>query len=170
LIIRLYKMRPVCTMVPARAISLNAVAPLQKNDLKYMNTSRHLDKTYDIIITGEALPVYHSYRALQHNLILNPDPWEKRKIGEDVKSSAGTGILPWICCLWLKKRRQKLFKEIHKIRPGRWKGMRGTWYWKDLSWNDRYAASQRSYQITTENGAQIETNSFVDHVEKEWCF
>ena len=155
---------------PARAISLNAVAPLQKNDLKYLNTPRHLDKTYDIIITGGGIAgLSTAIGALQHKpdlkiLILE----KKRKIGEDVNSSAGTwhftlDMLP----LTEGEKAKIVLKEFTKFGLAVEKECVVLDIGKTfLETIDMPRLQEVLSDKLLKMGAQIETNSFVDHVEK----
>ena len=77
---------------PARAISNRPEIAPQKIAIKKINTPQHLDKTYDLMIVGGGIAgLATAIGALQKKPELNVLVIDrKRKIGEDINSSAGT--------------------------------------------------------------------------------
>lgn len=156
---------------PAKAISFNSdVSAMQKIDLKKINTPQHLDKTYDLIIVGGGIAgLSTAISALRQKpdlkvLILE----KKRKIGEDVNSSAGTwyftlDMLP----LTEEERSYIVLQEFTKFglaveKEGVVLDIGKTFLETiDLS-HLQIVLSEKLLRIS----AQIETNSFVDSLIK----
>lgn len=83
----------ICTTwCPAKAISFKDISDIHKDNLRRVDTPRYLDKIYDIVIVGAGIAgLSTAISAISQKpdlkvLILE----KKRKIGEDVNSSAGT--------------------------------------------------------------------------------
>lgn len=156
---------------PAKAISFNLDAPtVQKTDLRKINTPQHLDKFYDIIIVGGGIAgLSTAISALQqkHDLkILIIE--KKRKIGEDVNSSAGTwyftlDMLP----LTQEEKSGIILQEFTKFGLA----VEKEGVVLDIGRKFLETIDLSQLQITLSDkllkmGAQIETNSFVESLIK----
>ncbi len=152
---------------PTKAISFNSNIPVvQKTDSRKVNTPAHLDKTFDIIIVGGGIAgLTTAISALSQRpdlkvLILE----KKRKIGEDVNSSAGTwyftlDMLP----LTNEERSEIVLQEFTKF------GLSVEKEGVVLDIGKTFLVTldlSRLQEVLSEKllkmGAQIETNSFVD--------
>jgi digeranylgeranylglycerophospholipid reductase len=156
---------------PAKAISFNSNEPVvQKIDLRRVNAPQHLDKIFDIIIVGGGIAgLSTAIGALKRKpdlkvLILD----KKRKIGEDVNSSAGTwyftlDMLP----LTQEERSEIVLRKFIKFGLSVEKESVvldiGKIFLETMDLSHLQEVLSDKLLIM---GAQIETNSFVDSLEK----
>ncbi|MCE8422787.1 MAG: NAD(P)/FAD-dependent oxidoreductase [Candidatus Methanoperedens sp.] len=154
---------------PAKAISFHQELALQKTPLRKINAPQHLNKIYDLIIVGGGIAgLSTAIGALQKEpelkvLVLD----RKRKVGEDINSSAGTWYFTLDMLPLSHEERagiilQKFTKfgfavEKESVVLDIGKAFLET---IDLS---------RLMEVLSDKllgfGAQIETNSFVDNIE-----
>lgn len=156
---------------PTKAISFNSNIPVvQKTGLRNTNTPAHLDKIFDIIIVGGGIAgLTTAISALSQRpdlkvLILD----KKRKIGEDVNSSAGTwyftlDMLP----LTQDEKSDIVLQEFTKF------GLSVEKESVVLDVGKTFLETidlSRLQEVLSEKllgmGGQIETNSFVDSLDR----
>jgi len=155
---------------PAKAISFSASASSEKVSLKNVHPPMHLENIYDIIIAGAGIAgLSTAIGALRQNpdlkiLILE----KKRKIGEDVNSSAGTwyftlDMLP----LTQEEKSDIVLQEFTKFGLAVEKESVvldiGRTFLETIDLSQLHITlSEKLLKM----GAQVETNSFVDSLIK----
>ncbi len=155
---------------PAQAISLVKAQPNPKPEPKRTSIPQHLDTVYDLIIAGGGIAgLSTAIGAIQQNPKLNLLVLEKkRKIGEDVNSSAGTwyftlDILP----LTPQERAGVVLQKFTKLGISVEKESVvldiGKAFLETIDLSQlQILLSEKLLKL----GVQIETNSFVEDVKK----
>lgn len=158
------------TWCPTKAISFKDIPDMHKENLRRVHTPRHLDKIYDIVIVGTGIAgLSTAISALSQKFDLKILILEKkRKIGEDVNSSAGTwyftlDMLP----LTYEERSGITLQKFTKFGLSVEKECVvldiGKTFLETINLSHlQEVLSDKLFK----NGVQIETNSFVDSLIK----